>query len=147
MLQMPIALQVSLPPRFSSFLSIFRFLSLDFISLIPVDCIKHINFIENLVISTLLPFAAFLFLILAALLIFTCQSGLSKLHTFSTNCSILQNVFMFSIYLCSIILPGISVKILHTFVCFDIDPLRESGLSYTFVLKDHPGKELNIIYI
>ena len=66
--QMPVSLKITFPPAFTNALNALKLLNFDFVKFTPVECVKRINFVESLYITTLAPIIS-LFLIIAMYLI------------------------------------------------------------------------------
>ena len=56
---MPSSLKIPYPPAFTNALNSLKLLNFDFVKFTPVECVKRVNFVESLYVTTILPIFAF----------------------------------------------------------------------------------------
>jgi hypothetical protein len=127
----PSVMDVSMPLRFSEFISIGAIVNLDFFSSAGVSCTRSYDFIDYLLIMTLAPFVVLLMLYSLYLLQTSCYllhcpgrhrggggdtENLKKKHH-----KIVSSYLTVALMFLSFILPGICISIFQTFVCVDLD--------------------------
>ena len=62
---MPSSLVIVYPPEFTRILQSFKILSFDFVKFTPVECVQRIDFIDSMMVTTLVPIFGFAVLVLA----------------------------------------------------------------------------------
>jgi len=65
---MPSSLKISFPPAFTNALNSLKILDFDFVKFTPVECVKQVNFVESLYITTLAPIFGFGIVVLCYLI-------------------------------------------------------------------------------
>ena len=55
---MPLSLKIPYPPAFTNALNSLKVLNFDFVKFTPVECVKRVNFVESLYVTTVLPLFA-----------------------------------------------------------------------------------------
>lgn len=125
--------QVSMPVSYTRFISGMDILMIDLINVVPVGCIKRLNYADTLVIKTLFPpcFAGFLFVCFMTELTIR-NKNLLKIHISDHRqlkaqlLVLIRNLkfkYMSAILLFSYLyLPGLTVAIFQTFICQNVDP-------------------------
>lgn len=125
--------QVSMPGSYTRFISGMDILMIDMINVVPVGCIKRLNYVDTLVIKTLFPpcFVGLLFVCFMIELTIR-NKNLLKLHISDHRqlkaqlLVLIRNLkfkYMSAVLLFSYLyLPGLTVAIFQTFICQDIDP-------------------------
>jgi hypothetical protein len=120
---------VSMPLRFSEFISIGAIVNLDFFSSAGVACTRSYDFIDYLLIMTLAPFVILL-LLYSLYLLQTRASCLlrgggdeeeERENLKKKRHKIVSSYLTVALMFLSFILPGICISIFQTFVCVDLD--------------------------
>ena len=65
---MPSSLKIPYPPGFTNALNSLKLLNFDFVKFTPVECVKRINFVESLYVTTTMPIFGFLVIFLCYLI-------------------------------------------------------------------------------
>jgi hypothetical protein len=133
--------QVSMPGSYTRFISGMDILMIDMINVIPVGCIKRLNYVDTLIIKTLFPpcFVGLLFVCFMIELTIR-NRNLLKIHISDHRqlkaqlLVLIRNLkfkYMSAVLLFSYLyLPGLTVAIFQTFICQNIDPGSSNGDYY-----------------
>lgn len=119
---------IDMPNAFSAFANAFSFVNLDLYSIFPISCAQQMNFMDELLWTTVTPLlcVGLMGLVLAAAYIrmnHNMASGEAVRQYEYTKDKILT-AFFFLTYL---VLPSVSVTIFQTFICQNIDPDNEDS--------------------
>jgi hypothetical protein len=119
----PSVMDVSMPLRFSEFISIGAIVNLDFFSSAGVACTKSYDFIDYLLVMTLAPPAILLLLYVLYLLQTStcCHRGEADAIKKQRQHKLVSSYLTVALMFLSFVLPGICIYIFQTFVCVDLD--------------------------
>ena len=136
--------QLTYPASLSSFFAIFKLLNLNVTSILPFSCSHRMDFVENLLVTTLAPI--FLLLVLSSFLVgqilyyrWQISSGNSenKDEEIRDQTKRLKfqyfNVFLILSFL---VLPSITTTIFQMFPCKNVDPGNEDDMPNTYLQAD-----------
>lgn len=129
----PNVLSVTMPSSFTSFLHGMNFVNLSFVSLLSLQCSSHFNFIDKLIISTLVPIGIVLLLFVAFVLhiVYIAKEVNKNPHRKVGDARALYDAakdqyLNYFFYLTYLILPSVTTRIFQTFLCTNIDPDNEN---------------------
>ena len=129
----PSVFSVTLPRRFTSLLRIFSFVNLDFVSLLPLQCSTNYTFIDELLISTLLPIGLALGMVVSFLVhamyvaVRLTEDPHRKFTAGRDKYDAIKDQYLnYFFYLTYLVLPSVSTLIFQTFLCTNIDPENEN---------------------
>jgi len=104
---MPASLSVTFPPQFTSLLQSIKILSFDFVKFTPVGCVRKTDYIDSLMIATLVPLVFFVVVFVAFCLHRVILYFKRKGDTVSeSEQNIFKNYLALVLYVSSVILPG-----------------------------------------
>jgi uncharacterized membrane protein len=130
----PASLDVSMPSSFTKFVDSLNFLNLSLVAAFPVSCSSRFTFIDQLVLTTLVPLAIVLMLMLFFFVEYAYhrriiqknrsrRAGEKAAKFTEVKTRYLNYVF----YLSYLVMPSVSTTIFATFICTSIDPDGETG--------------------
>jgi hypothetical protein len=130
----PASLEVSMPRSFTKFLDTFNFLDLSLSAAFPVRCSSRFTYIDQLVLTTFVPFAIVLVLIIAFFVEYAHQRRIiqknqnrkagEKAAKFN---EVKDRYLNYVFYLTYLVMPSVTTTIFATFICTSIDPDNETG--------------------
>jgi predicted outer membrane repeat protein len=137
----PVAMTVTFPPQFASYLSAMSVFNLNVLSVVPVNCAHagRYNFIDKMVMLTLAPIGLSLVLLLACFVEYArhtvsyvtsskASAGAVELEVqqIKRNKVVSRYLTMF-FFLTYLVLPFVSTTIFRTFLCTNVDPDDEDN--------------------
>ena len=137
--------EISMPVSYTKFISGLDILSIDMINVMPVGCIKRLNYVDALIIKTLFPpiFVGLLFVC------FMTEVGIRSRNLLKKH---RNDRLQLKVYLLSLIrslkfryaslmllfsylyLPGLTVAIFQAFICENVDPGNQTSSSGDYYL-------------
>ena len=125
-------LAVILPVNFTSFMSALDFMNIDLGSALPWKCVNDVDYIDFMVVMTLLPIG------ISFLIFFTYTIEFRFLHFRSLPKDSVGNKYLLAfLWLTYLVLPYVTTTIFAMFICTNIDPDDEDNdLSDTYLNVD-----------
>lgn len=135
----PVVLRITLPALFMRYLRALEVLNLSFSSLFPFACSIQLDYLQLMMITTLVPIALTLLLLVAylgesALINYFAHvqrmrdkyaAGIAVADSHDINRRILNRYLNAWFYLTYLVLPSITTTLFRVFNCTDIDPYDE----------------------
>eukprot|EP01031_Cornospumella_fuschlensis_P030162 gene30162-36437_t len=118
---------VDMPNVFAGFANAFSFVNLDLYSIFPIGCAQQMNFMDELLWTTVAPLTCvgLMGLVLAAAYVrMKHVASEEALRQFEYMKDKVLTAFFFLTYL---VLPSVSVTIFQTFICQNVDPDNEDS--------------------
>ena len=133
--------QITMPVSYTGFISGLDIMMIDIVNVMPIGCIKRLNYVDTLIIKTLFPplFVGLLFVCFMAELSIRNRKLLQE-HTnnhlqLKTHLIILIRDLKFKYISLTLLfsylyLPGVTVAIFQAFICQNLDPGSSDGDYY-----------------
>ena len=125
--------QITMPVSYTMFISGLGILSVDVVNVMPVGCIKRLNYVDALIIKTLFPplFVGLLFVCFVGELSVRSRKLLKehannrsqlKVYVLTLIRSLKFRYISLSLIFSYLYLPGLTVAICQAFICENVDP-------------------------
>ncbi|RYH21675.1 hypothetical protein EON65_20285 [archaeon] len=118
---------VNMPNAFAAFADAFSFVNLDVYSIFPIGCAQQMNFMDELLLTTVAP------LLCVGLMGLFLAAVYARMKHMASDEAIRQYEYMKDkvltafFFLTYLVLPSVSVTIFQTFICQNIDPDNEDS--------------------